>query len=37
MLAVCENMTRGRMKFELLKRMVQPCGPPPPKSALDDM
>ncbi|CAD5208824.1 unnamed protein product [Bursaphelenchus xylophilus] len=35
--AVCENVTRGRARHELLKRMIQPCGPPPKKSALDDL
>jgi len=24
-----ENESIGRMKFNLIERMVQPCGPPP--------
>jgi hypothetical protein len=37
MISVCENLTRGRAKYELLKRMIQPCGPPPEKTPLDDL
>ncbi|CAF0870995.1 unnamed protein product [Brachionus calyciflorus] len=28
-LAVVENESKARLKFNYLKRMVQPCGPPP--------
>ncbi len=31
LMAVCENETRARMKFNFLQRMVAPCGPPPEK------
>mmetsp|Transcript_3887 Transcript_3887/g.5688 ORF Transcript_3887/g.5688 Transcript_3887/m.5688 type:complete len:101 (-) Transcript_3887:17-319(-) len=27
--SVAENESIGRMKFNLIERMVQPCGPPP--------
>ncbi|RKO97751.1 hypothetical protein CXG81DRAFT_15773, partial [Caulochytrium protostelioides] len=27
--AVAENKSPGRVRIELLRRMVQPCGPPP--------
>ncbi|KAI6202886.1 Splicing factor 3B subunit 5 [Aphelenchoides besseyi] len=36
-IAVIENLTRGRAKYELLKRMIQPCGPPTEKTPLDDI
>uniref|UniRef100_A0A914CDM3 Splicing factor 3B subunit 5 n=1 Tax=Acrobeloides nanus TaxID=290746 RepID=A0A914CDM3_9BILA len=35
--AICENETRARAQYNLLCRMVQPCGPPPEKSPLDDL
>ncbi|RNA41960.1 putative splicing factor 3B subunit 5 [Brachionus plicatilis] len=28
-LAIAENESKARLKFNYLKRMVQPCGPPP--------
>ena len=28
-LAVVENESKARLKFNYLKRMIQPCGPPP--------
>lgn len=28
-LAIVENESKARLKFNYLKRMVQPCGPPP--------
>ena len=28
-LAIAENETKARLKFNYLKKMVQPCGPPP--------
>ncbi|KAA6383468.1 MAG: putative splicing factor 3B subunit 5 [Streblomastix strix] len=31
MLAMAENESIGRVKYNLLERMIQPCGPPPPK------
>jgi splicing factor 3B subunit 5 len=31
--AVAQNEAVGRTKFNMLERMVQPCGPPPPKPA----
>ncbi len=36
LIGICENETRARTKFNLLQRMVQPCGPPPEKGPLDD-
>ena len=30
-IAVAENESIGRVKFNSLQRMIQPCGPPPPK------
>ncbi|CAK5062614.1 unnamed protein product [Meloidogyne enterolobii] len=35
--AICENETRARCRYNLLCRMVQPCGPPTEKSPLDDL
>uniref|UniRef100_A0AAF5I173 Transmembrane protein n=1 Tax=Strongyloides stercoralis TaxID=6248 RepID=A0AAF5I173_STRER len=35
--AVAQNKSKARVKFELLKKMIQPCGPPPEKSPLDDL
>eukprot|EP00326_Haptolina_ericina_P004698 CAMPEP_0181223442 /NCGR_PEP_ID=MMETSP1096-20121128/30531_1 /TAXON_ID=156174 ORGANISM="Chrysochromulina ericina, Strain CCMP281" /NCGR_SAMPLE_ID=MMETSP1096 /ASSEMBLY_ACC=CAM_ASM_000453 /LENGTH=87 /DNA_ID=CAMNT_0023316329 /DNA_START=19 /DNA_END=282 /DNA_ORIENTATION=+ len=29
--AVAENESVGRVKFSSLQKMIQPCGPPPPK------
>ena len=29
--AIAENECKARMKFNFLKKMVQPCGPPPEK------
>ncbi|CDZ96818.1 Uncharacterized conserved protein [Phaffia rhodozyma] len=29
--ALADGESIGRTKFELLERMLQPCGPPPPK------
>ena len=29
--AVAENEAVGRVKFSSLQKMIQPCGPPPPK------
>jgi splicing factor 3B subunit 5 len=28
-LAISENETKARLKFNFLKKMTQPCGPPP--------
>ncbi|VDK70284.1 unnamed protein product [Litomosoides sigmodontis] len=36
LIAVCENESRARVRFNLLNQMIAPCGPPPEKSALDD-
>lgn len=27
-IALCENESKARVKFQLIKRMIQPCGPP---------
>ena len=29
--AISENETKGRVKFSMMEKMVQPCGPPPEK------
>lgn len=29
--AAAQNQAVGRTRYELMERMVQPCGPPPPK------
>lgn len=29
--AVAENESVGRVKYAMLEKMLQPCGPPPPK------
>ena len=30
-IAVAENESVGRVKFNAMQKMIQPCGPPPPK------
>ncbi|KAF8486595.1 splicing factor 3B subunit 5/RDS3 complex subunit 10 [Gautieria morchelliformis] len=30
-LAIADGESIGRVKFEMSERMLQPCGPPPPK------
>ncbi|KAL1228819.1 putative splicing factor 3B subunit 5 [Trichinella zimbabwensis] len=30
-MAIAENETRARMRFNFLQRMILPCGPPPEK------
>ena len=30
-IAVAENESIGRVKFNCMQKMIQPCGPPPPK------
>eukprot|EP00322_Chrysochromulina_rotalis_P007896 CAMPEP_0115861766 /NCGR_PEP_ID=MMETSP0287-20121206/17824_1 /TAXON_ID=412157 /ORGANISM="Chrysochromulina rotalis, Strain UIO044" /LENGTH=87 /DNA_ID=CAMNT_0003316155 /DNA_START=35 /DNA_END=298 /DNA_ORIENTATION=- len=30
-ISVAENESIGRVKFNSLQKMIQPCGPPPPK------
>ncbi|KAK7045946.1 hypothetical protein VNI00_006941 [Paramarasmius palmivorus] len=30
-LAIADGEARGRVKFEMTERMLQPCGPPPQK------
>ncbi|SCV70619.1 BQ2448_3381 [Microbotryum intermedium] len=30
-MAIAEGEATARVKFELTERMLQPCGPPPPK------
>ncbi|UJR20532.1 hypothetical protein I4U23_023659 [Adineta vaga] len=27
-IALCENESKARVRFQLLKKMIQPCGPP---------
>ena len=34
-LAIAENETKARVKFNLLEKMLQPCGPPPEKKVED--
>uniref|UniRef100_A0A915PWB2 Uncharacterized protein n=1 Tax=Setaria digitata TaxID=48799 RepID=A0A915PWB2_9BILA len=36
LIAVCENESRARVRFNLLNQMIAPCGPPPEKSPLDE-
>lgn len=36
-IALCDNETRARAKYNMLCRMVQPCGPPPEKSPLEEI
>lgn len=31
LIAIAENESIGRVKFNCLQKMIQPCGPPPPK------
>ncbi|KAF0989119.1 hypothetical protein HZS_6265 [Henneguya salminicola] len=31
-MSIALNETKGRIRFNLLKKMYQPCGPPPEKS-----
>ena len=33
--AIAENETKARVKFNLLEKMLQPCGPPPEKKTED--
>ncbi|RXG69338.1 Splicing factor 3B subunit 5 [Armadillidium vulgare] len=32
LVAVAENETKARIRFNLMEKMVQPCGPPPEKN-----
>uniref|UniRef100_A0AC35TIV6 Splicing factor 3B subunit 5 n=1 Tax=Rhabditophanes sp. KR3021 TaxID=114890 RepID=A0AC35TIV6_9BILA len=34
--SIAQNKTKARVRFELMQKMIQPCGPPPERSALDD-
>jgi splicing factor 3B subunit 5 len=34
-LAICENESKARVKFNMLEKMLQPCGPPPEKKSED--
>ncbi len=34
-LAIGENESKARIKFNLLEKMLQPCGPPPEKKTED--
>uniref|UniRef100_A0A1I7T1V5 Splicing factor 3B subunit 5 n=1 Tax=Caenorhabditis tropicalis TaxID=1561998 RepID=A0A1I7T1V5_9PELO len=36
-IAVVENESRARTRFNQINRMIQPCGPPPEKNPLDDV
>lgn len=29
--SVCENESKARVRFNLMEKMLQPCGPPPDK------
>ena len=33
--ALAENESKARMKFNLVEKMLQPCGPPPEKKQED--
>ncbi|XP_023012495.1 splicing factor 3b subunit 5 [Leptinotarsa decemlineata] len=30
-IGICENESKARVKFNLMEKMLQPCGPPPDK------
>ena len=30
-ISIAENESVGRVKFSCMQKMIQPCGPPPPK------
>ncbi|PAA84145.1 hypothetical protein BOX15_Mlig026727g1, partial [Macrostomum lignano] len=32
MIAIAENESRARVRFNLMEKMLQPCGPPPEKT-----
>ncbi|XP_068209351.1 splicing factor 3B subunit 5 isoform X1 [Palaemon carinicauda] len=32
MIALAENETKARVRFNMMEKMVQPCGPPPEKN-----
>ena len=34
-LAIAENESKARIKFNMLEKMLQPCGPPPEKKSED--
>lgn len=34
-ISIAENETKARVRFNLLERMFQPCGPPPDRPNLD--
>ena len=33
--SIAENESKARIKFNLLEKMIQPCGPPPEKKSED--
>ena len=33
--AVAENESRGRIRFNFMKKLIQPCGPPPIKMSTE--
>jgi len=33
--ALAENESKARVKFNLMEKMLQPCGPPPEKKSED--
>jgi len=33
--AVAQNDSIGRVRYQMLEKMLQPCGPPPPKTEDD--
>jgi len=35
--AVATNESVGRLRLEFLEKMVQPCGPPPPRKEVDKL
>ena len=36
-LAMAQGESIGRIRYQLLERMLQPCGPPPEKDTGDDI
>ncbi|KAG5190252.1 splicing factor 3B subunit 5/RDS3 complex subunit 10 [Tribonema minus] len=34
--SVAQNLSQGRVRYNLMEKMLQPCGPPPPKDDEDE-
>ena len=35
-IALAQSESVGRVRYQLLEKMLQPCGPPPPKTGNDE-